>query len=180
MTHLSEFIPSFYPSTLSYLCGFNLRWQQTKQRRQNVCCPGHILQWFRGNLAVFAGYSMNIISPACPESSAGSPLNHAVGLLPQEVTTGTDCLIAQNNLLVQWLLREVMSLLLNFHTVGISSGLYFHTTEWLFTLMHFRRFKIHLNWEESPYLAANITELVAVCKLSGTGSPPVSGPHVEM
>lgn len=142
--------PAKHPSILSNLSGSNLRWQQTKQSRQNVRCPRHIFQWFQRNPKVLTGYSLNIISPAFSGSSLGSPLNLPVGL-------------AWNIYSIYCSVFCVKSWVWCSYSRVICTTVFpYNSMAWLtvlLTLMCFRRFKNH---HQSPYLALQTKELAAI------------------
>uniref|UniRef100_A0A6Q2WUE3 C-type lectin domain-containing protein n=1 Tax=Esox lucius TaxID=8010 RepID=A0A6Q2WUE3_ESOLU len=49
------------------------RRQQSKQRCPDIPLPRHFLQLFRGDTEAFPGQPGDIVPPACPRSSPGSP-----------------------------------------------------------------------------------------------------------
>ncbi|CAM4549908.1 unnamed protein product [Leuciscus chuanchicus] len=65
--------PSIHPSIFFRLSGAGSRGQQSKQGCPDFPLPRHFLQLFRGDTEAFPGQPGDIVPPACPRSSPGSP-----------------------------------------------------------------------------------------------------------
>lgn len=117
-----------HSSILRNLFGSNLWWLHTKQRSKNA--PTHhsvvfggshcVCRLFRDHyhsslFKVFPGVSLESLSRTC--------LNHLHReIFTQEVTTETRAALQLR--IIHWhsVLREVISLMLNFHVVGVDQG----------------------------------------------------------
>ncbi|MED6233434.1 hypothetical protein ATANTOWER_011738 [Ataeniobius toweri] len=75
--------PSIHPSIVFRLSGVGTRGQQPKQRDPDFAPPSHLGQLVQGNPKAFPGQPRNIIPPACPRSSSGSPPG---GTCPEHLT----------------------------------------------------------------------------------------------
>ncbi len=64
---------SIHPFIFFCLSGAGSRGQQSKQRCPNFPLPRHFLLLLWGDTEAFPGQSGDIIPPACPRSSLGSP-----------------------------------------------------------------------------------------------------------
>ncbi|XDV34781.1 hypothetical protein PO909_004908 [Leuciscus waleckii] len=64
---------SIHPSIFFRLSGAGSWGQQSKQECPDFPLPKHFLQLFRGDTEAFPGQPGDIVPPACPRSSPGSP-----------------------------------------------------------------------------------------------------------
>ena len=72
LLHLS-FFNFLYCFIFCFLSRFGSRVQQLKQGNPDAPLPSHIHQLFQGDTEMFPSQPSNIITPACPGSTLGSP-----------------------------------------------------------------------------------------------------------
>ena len=84
---VSKHLQMVHPSIFVYLSGAGSQGQLPEQGRPDFPLPGYFLQLFREDPKAFPGQLGDIVTPACPGSSSGSPPRGACQEhLPREPT----------------------------------------------------------------------------------------------